>query len=101
MSQYIVGFCLCLDAFHLFFILKNSTVLNNYKHTHNMMQPPLCFKIWRVVFSNVFCWICPKHKTLYLDQTVNWFATFLQYYFSALLQTGCMFWNIYILHSVN
>jgi hypothetical protein len=53
-------------------------------------------------------WICPKHTTLYSGQKVNGFATFvLQYYFSALLQTGSMFWNIRILyrlpsfHSVN
>uniref|UniRef100_A0A8K9V6H5 Si:dkey-16p21.7 n=1 Tax=Oncorhynchus mykiss TaxID=8022 RepID=A0A8K9V6H5_ONCMY len=53
-----LGFCLCFTPFRFFFlILKNSPVLNDYKHTHNMMQPPLCLKIWRVVLSNVFYWI--------------------------------------------
>ena len=52
------------------FILKNSTVLKVYKHTHNMMQPSLCFKIWRVVLRNVLYWICPKRNTLYSGQNV-------------------------------
>ena len=51
-----------------FFILKNSPVLNDYKHTHNMMQPLLCLKIWRVGLHNVLYWICPKHKTSYSGQ---------------------------------
>ena len=58
-----VRFLLCLASFSFFFILKNSPVLNRYKHTHNMMQPPLCLKIWRVVLRNVLYWFSPKHKT--------------------------------------
>ena len=46
------------------------------------MQPPPCLKIWRVVPSIV----------LYSGHEVNFFATYLQFYFSALLQTGCLFW---------
>ena len=29
--------------FHLFFILKKSPVLNDYKHPDKVIQPPLCF----------------------------------------------------------
>jgi hypothetical protein len=90
-----LGLCLCLAPFCFFFVMKNSSVLKYYKHIHNMMQPPLCLKKWRVVLSNVFYWICPKHNTLYSGQKVNCFATFLQYYFSTFLQT-CMFWNFCI-----
>ena len=32
-----LGFCLCLAPLRLFFILKNSPVLNDYKDSHNMM----------------------------------------------------------------
>ena len=54
------------------------------------MQPVPCWKIWRGVHSDV----------LYLPPTYSgqkgellW-PIFLQYYFSVMLQTGCMFWNI-------
>jgi hypothetical protein len=66
-------------------------VLNDCKPTHNVMQPPLCLKIWKVVLSNVLYWICPKHNILYSGQ--KWIALppFLQYYYSAELQTGWTF----------
>jgi hypothetical protein len=54
-----------------FFILKNSLVLANDKYTHNMMQPPPCLKIWRVILSDVLCWICLKHNTLYSEHKVH------------------------------
>ena len=69
-------FCLCLAPFCFFFILKNSPVLNDDKHTHNMMQPYLCLKIWRVVLCYVLYWIFPKPNTLYSGQKGNFFATF-------------------------
>ena len=69
-----LAFCLCLAPFRFFFILKISPVLNNNKHTHNMMQPPLRLKIWRYVLV-LYC-ICPKHNTLYSGQKANCFATF-------------------------
>ena len=71
-----LGFCLCLAQLHVILILKNSPVLNDYKHTHDMMQPPLYLKIWKVVLSNVLYWIFPKHNTLYSGQKVNCLATF-------------------------
>jgi hypothetical protein len=77
-----LGFCLCLTPLRFYFILKNSTVLHDYKHTHNIMQPPLCLKIWRVVLSNVLYWICPKHNNLYSEPKMYCFATF----FAVLLQ---------------
>ena len=57
-----------LSSIPIIFYPENSRVLNDYKHTHNMMQPPLCLKICRVVLCNVLYWICPKHKTLYSGQ---------------------------------
>jgi hypothetical protein len=65
-----------------------TALLNNYKHTHNMMQPPLHLKIWRVICSNVLHWICPNHFS-----------------FCSITLVPC--WNIYILyrlpsfHSIN
>ena len=55
------------------FILKNSLVLANDKHTHNMMLPSPCLKIWRVVLSDVLCWTCTKHNALYSRHKVNYF----------------------------
>jgi hypothetical protein len=50
----------CAYSYILFlFILNNSLVLANDKHIHNMMQPPPCLKIRKVVLSDV----------LYLPQT--------------------------------
>ena len=69
-----LGFWLFLALFHIFFIWKNFTVVKDYKH--NMMQPPLCLKIWRVILSDAYCWICPKHNTLYSGQKVYCFATY-------------------------
>ena len=69
-----LGFCLCLAPFCLFFILKNSPVLNDYKHTHNIVQPPLCLKICRLVLSILLDWICPKYKTLHSGQKMYCFA---------------------------
>ena len=43
------------------------------------------------LLSDVLCWIFPKHNALFSGLKVLFF---LHYYFSALLQTGCMFWNI-------
>ena len=43
------------------------------------------FKYWRVVLSDVFSWICPKHNTLYSGQGELLFHFFLQYYFSTWL----------------
>jgi hypothetical protein len=80
-----LGFCLCLAPFSLFFILKILPVLNNYKNTHNLMQPPLCLKIWRVVISNVLYWICPKHNTVYSGRKENSYATF----FSSITLVPC------------
>ena len=40
------------------------------------------------------CWIYPKHKALY-STICHIFCSFT---FTYLLQTGCMFWNIYILY---
>ena len=63
-----LGFCLCLAPFRFFFILKNSPGLNDYKYMHNMMQPPLCLKIWRVV-------ICIQDKIELLSQmlcSITW-----------------------------
>ena len=71
-----------LSSIAFLFYPKNFPVLNDYKYTHNMMQPPLCLKIWRVVLSNVLYWICLKHNTLYLGQNIYCFGTF----FSVLLQ---------------
>ena len=70
----------------IFFILKNSSVLHDYKHTHNMMQPLLYLKIQRVVL----CCICPKHTFVFRNKVID-LSHFLQYYFNALLQTGCCF----------
>ena len=44
---------------------KNSLGPGDDKHTHNMMQPPPCLTIWKVVLSDLLCWICPKHNSLY------------------------------------
>ena len=85
----------------LFFILKNSPVFNNY-WTSIPITWGCHHYAWKYgVVLCVMCCICPKHNTLYSGQKVNCFATFLlQYYFSALLQTGCMFWNIFILYKL-
>jgi hypothetical protein len=47
------------------------------------MQPPPCLNI----FADVLCWICPKHNAMYSGH-------FLQFYFSALFQTGYMFFSL-------
>jgi hypothetical protein len=52
----------------LYFPPKNSLVLANDKHTHNMMQPPLCLNI--VVLSDMLCLICPKQNALYSGQSL-------------------------------
>ena len=72
---FLLGLCLCL-ALSIFFILKNSLILVDDKHTHNTMQPPLSLKIWRVVLSDVLRWICPKRIALYSWYIVNFFARF-------------------------
>jgi hypothetical protein len=61
-----LGFCLCLAP---------TQVLNDYKHTHTMMQPPLYAWKYGDWYSVMYC-ICPKHNTLYSGQRVNCFASF-------------------------
>ena len=72
------GISLPIPLFHfvLSFKKKKKLVLADDKHTHNMMQPQPCLKIWRVILSDVLCWIFPKRKTLYLGQKVYFFATY-------------------------
>jgi hypothetical protein len=50
-TRFFSRFYLCLAPFRFFVILKNSPVFNDYNHTHNMMQPPIRLKIWRVVWD--------------------------------------------------
>jgi hypothetical protein len=54
--------------------------LADYKHTHNMMQPPPWLKILSVVLSDVLCWICSKLNALYSGQKVD--LTIFLYSFS-------------------
>jgi hypothetical protein len=64
---------------------KISLVLADDKHTHNMMQPiPPCLKIFSVDLpkTELFCIQMIKLTS---------FPKVLQFYFSALLQTGYMF----------
>jgi hypothetical protein len=58
--------------------------LSDYKHTHNMMQPP-CLKIWSVFEFG--CIGNTQHFVFRTKSELLWHI-FLQYYFSDLLQTG-------------
>ena len=71
-----LGFLPVLSSIPFLFILKNSLVLVDDNHTHNMMQSPPCSKIG-VVLSDVLCWIFPKHNTLYSRHKVHLFANFV------------------------
>jgi hypothetical protein len=97
-TDFPLGFWLCFAPFHFFFVLKNSPVLNNYNHAHNMMQPRLCLKIWRVILSNVFYWICPKHTVHSESIQTPWLIPHLLHY-SLILKPVEAGWMGSMLHS--
>jgi hypothetical protein len=72
-----LGLCL---AILLIFILKNSLVLADDNHIHNMMTPPR-FKIWRVVLGDVLVLPQTEHlvfrtKLIYINIYIYIFCHF-------------------------
>ena len=76
----------------IFIPKKNCLVLVHDKHIHNMLYPPPCLEI----LSTQCCVGFALNITLCIQDIT--LISLPQFYFSSLLQTGCMFWNICIMY---